>query len=81
MGENKKVIDVRTAEEFKEAHAPGSINIPLQEIPQRIDEFKKMEEPFILCCAGGTRSGKATDYLCAQGIECENGGSWKNFES
>jgi len=81
MGENKKLVDVRTPEEFKEAHAPGSINIPLQEIPQRIDEFKKIEAPFILCCAGGTRSGKAADYLNAQGIDCENGGSWLNFVS
>ncbi|MBS1729426.1 MAG: rhodanese-like domain-containing protein [Bacteroidetes bacterium] len=79
MGNNKKIIDVRTQEEFKEAHAPGSINIPLQEIPQRMDEFKTLETPFILCCAGGTRSGRAMEYLSAQGFECENGGSWKNF--
>jgi len=79
MKKNKKLVDVRTPEEFKESHAPGSINIPLQEIPQRVEEFKKIEQPFILCCAGGTRSGKAADYLNTQGIKCENGGSWKNF--
>ncbi|MCG9911253.1 MAG: rhodanese-like domain-containing protein [Flavobacteriales bacterium] len=70
------IIDVRTREEFMGGHVAGSINIPLQEIPQRVDEFRNMEEPVILCCASGNRSGQATMYLTAQGIQCENGGSW-----
>lgn len=77
--QGKKIIDVRTPEEFKEAHAPGSINIPLQEIHEHFDEIKNMAQPLILCCAGGTRSGKAVDILKQQMIDCENGGSWKNF--
>lgn len=70
------IIDVRTREEFMGGHVAGSKNIPLQEIPQRVEEFKNMEEPVILCCASGNRSGQATMYLAAQGVQCENGGSW-----
>ena len=69
------VVDVRTPAEFMGGHVNGSVNIPLQEIPTRLAEFKKMEN-IVLCCASGNRSGQATAYLKQNGIECENAGSW-----
>lgn len=57
-------------------HVAGSINIPLNEVPYRVDEIKGMAQPITLCCASGNRSGQATAYLRAQGVACENGGSW-----
>lgn len=72
----KTIIDVRTRGEFMGGHVAGSINIPLQEIQQRLDEIKKMEQPFILCCASGGRSAQATQFLRHHGLDCENGGSW-----
>jgi rhodanese-related sulfurtransferase len=54
----------------------GSINIPLQEIQQRLEEVKNLKQPLVLCCASGNRSGMATQFLSQQGIECCNGGSW-----
>ena len=69
------IVDVRTRAEFMGGHVEGSINIPLQELPTRLAEFKKMEH-VVLCCASGNRSGQATAYLKQNGIECENGGSW-----
>lgn len=69
------VVDVRTPAEFMGGHVAGSINIPLQEIPKRLEELKKMKH-IILCCASGGRSASATSYLLQQGIKCENGGSW-----
>lgn len=73
--ENKKIIDVRSRMEFMGGHVAGSINIPLQEIPNRIEEIREMGET-IFCCASGNRSGQAVNYLKAQGINCENGGGW-----
>jgi len=35
-----------------------------------------MNQPIVLCCASGGRSGQATIYLKSLGIDCENGGSW-----
>ena len=71
------VIDVRTPQEFMGGHVTGSINIPLDEIPQKIDELKKMPQ-IVLCCASGGRSGQATTFLKQHGIACMNGGSWLN---
>jgi phage shock protein E len=73
---SKTVIDVRTRGEFSGGHVANSINIPLQEIPERINEIKAMQQPLILCCASGGRSAQATTYLQAHGVQCEDGGSW-----
>ena len=70
------IVDVRTRGEFSGGHVAGSENLPLNEIPLRVDELKNMEAPLILCCASGMRSGQAENYLSRQGIECLNGGSW-----
>jgi phage shock protein E len=72
----KTVVDVRTPQEFMGGHVAGSINIPLQEIPERISEIEAFTKPIILCCASGNRSGQATAFLISKGINCENGGSW-----
>jgi rhodanese-related sulfurtransferase len=75
--ENKgTIVDVRTPAEYMGGHASGSVNIPLNEVPNRIEELKNMEQPLVLCCASGNRSGQATYFLSAQGIECVNAGSW-----
>ena len=70
------IVDVRSYEEFMGGHVGGSINIPLFEIPDRVNEFKEMKSPLILCCASGNRSGQAQRFLMQHGIECHNGGSW-----
>lgn len=76
--ENKDfiVVDVRTPAEFMGGHVAGSINIPLQEIADRVDEIKELKKAIVFCCASGGRSGQATAYFKSMGIECENGGSW-----
>lgn len=70
------VIDVRTREEFMGGSVSSSINIPLNEIPERVEEIKKLKQPLVLCCASGNRSGQAAYLLSQKGIECYNGGSW-----
>lgn len=69
------IVDVRTPAEFMGGHVAGSINIPLQEVPNRLEEFKNMQH-IVLCCASGNRSGQATRFLQSNGITCENAGSW-----
>ena len=70
------IVDVRSPMEFQGGHVAGSINIPLNEVPERVEEFAKMPKPILLCCASGNRSGQAAGFLRAKGIECENGGGW-----
>ena len=45
------IVDVRTPAEFMGGHVVGSINIPLQEVPDRVEEFRRMARPLVLCCA------------------------------
>lgn len=70
------IVDVRTVDEFRGGHAEGAINIPLQEIVERMEELKALPMPLVLCCASGNRSGQAHRYLTQQGLNCYNGGSW-----
>lgn len=71
-----KIIDVRTPGEFAAGHVAGSINIPLNEVPNRVEEFRS-EAPVILCCLSGNRSGQATNFLVSKGLEnIYNGGGW-----
>jgi phage shock protein E len=73
------IVDVRTPAEFMGGNVAGSINIPLGEVTQRVDELMTLQEPLILCCASGMRSEQATGFLSAQGIQCTNAGSWLNI--
>ncbi len=74
---NATIIDVREPYEFAAGHVNGSLNIPLGQIPGKVEEFKGMQKPLVFCCASGNRSGQAAGFLQAQGVEeCYNGGSW-----
>jgi phage shock protein E len=71
------IVDVREPFEFQMGNVIGSINIPLGQIPERIEELKNMKKPLVLCCASGNRSGQATQFLKANGCEdVHNGGAW-----
>jgi rhodanese-related sulfurtransferase len=75
------IIDVRTELEYGMDHVEGSINIPMQEVANRIDEIKQLQGKIILVCASGNRSGMVTSYLNQQDISCENGGSWMTYKN
>lgn len=75
------IVDVRSHAEFMGGHVAGSINIPLQEVPERIEEFRNMAQPIILCCASGNRSGQARYFLLGNQITCKNGGSWMDVNA
>lgn len=71
------IVDVREPFEYRMGKVDGSINIPLGEVPRRIDEFKNMKKPLVLCCASGNRSGQATNFLAQNGVDqVFNGGGW-----
>lgn len=72
---NASVIDVRTPGEYHQGHYPGAVNIPLNEVSERISEFKKMKQPIVMYCLSGARSGMAVSFLKQTGInEVYNGG-------
>jgi len=70
------LIDVRAPDEFEGGSVPGAINIPLDEIQRRIDEFKDKGN-IIVFCRTGNHSNQAITILESNGITTAiNGGSW-----
>ncbi|HET6767971.1 MAG TPA: rhodanese-like domain-containing protein [Chitinophagaceae bacterium] len=79
--ENAVVVDVRNTWEYDEEHVKNAVNIPLTEIPARIDEFKKWNGPLILYCRSGNRSGAAVHLLKQAGItNVYNGGGISDLQ-
>jgi rhodanese-related sulfurtransferase len=73
------LVDVRSAGEFASGSAPGTINIPLTQLNQRLGEIPT-SAPVVLCCASGTRSGMAKLWLIKSGYkDVHNIGTWHKF--
>ncbi|MHA8082394.1 rhodanese-like domain-containing protein [Aquirufa sp. A-Brett2-15D] len=66
-GEALHLFDVREEYEFDEFNI-GAILIPLGELPDRLDEMVHLKnEEILIHCRSGARSGRAKDYLTAEG--------------
>ena len=78
--EHATIVDVRSKAEFFQEHFPGAINIPLDEVINRIEEFRNMETPIVAYCRSGNRSGMAVSLLKQHGInEVYNGGALEDL--
>lgn len=65
--ENAQFIDVRTTEEYAAGHAKHTINIPLNELPSKLDLIDR-DNPVYLICRSGNRSKKAAKILAENGF-------------
>jgi len=74
------VVDVRSPQEFKQGHFEGSVNIPLNSLSAQITKIKTFKTGIIVVCASGVRSAQAKSILNSHGIDCHNGGSWRNLK-
>jgi rhodanese-related sulfurtransferase len=61
------VVDVRKPVEFGVAHIPGAINIPVDEIEGRLDEFKH-SNGVLIYCINGSRTRQAEAILLGADI-------------
>lgn len=73
------LLDVRTREEYQMGHIPGSVNIPLFQLPDEMKRFNR-EQPVVAICESGARSSQAVRFLRSNGIEAFNGGGWRSFK-
>ncbi|MBT5222886.1 MAG: FAD-dependent oxidoreductase [Gammaproteobacteria bacterium] len=48
----QQIIDVRSLAEFSSGHIPGAVNIPLEEMRQRIEELSPDKEVWLICGVG-----------------------------
>ncbi|MCB1148185.1 MAG: rhodanese-like domain-containing protein [Leptospiraceae bacterium] len=77
------VVDVRTPMEFQMGHFPGAVNIPVDAVMARIQEFgKDKAKPIVVYCASGARSGGAQRMLSQAGYtNVVNGGGLRQMMS
>jgi NADPH-dependent 2,4-dienoyl-CoA reductase/sulfur reductase-like enzyme/rhodanese-related sulfurtransferase len=69
------VIDVRTEQEYAYGAYPGAINIPLDDLENRLSELGDKNREIILYCASGARSAYALRILQSVGFtNSQNGG-------
>jgi rhodanese-related sulfurtransferase len=63
------VLDVREPQEFAGGHLPRARNIPLNQLPKRLDEIGKYKErAVLLTCRSGPRAGSASRALKRAGF-------------
>jgi rhodanese-related sulfurtransferase len=62
------VVDVRKPVEFGVAHIPGAINIPVEELEDRLAEVRS-GNGVLIYCINGSRTRQAEPILYAHGID------------
>ena len=65
------LLDTRTAGEFRRGHIAGFVNIPVDELRQRLGELDR-GKPVYVICQSGLRSYIACRILAGNGFECYN---------
>lgn len=71
LSDGVPLIDVRQPDEYAEAHVAGARLVPLDELPERIDEIPADTPVYVICAVGG-RSGRAAEWLLGQGLDATN---------
>jgi len=61
------VLDVRENWERDAARLPGTLDIPMMEIPQRLTELPR-DRDIVVMCHGGVRSLKVAHFLTQNGF-------------
>lgn len=61
------LLDVRTSQEYREGHIPGSKNVPLQSIQNISSVTSQKDAPLFVYCYSGNRSRQAVDFLTHMG--------------
>lgn len=80
------VVDVRTPEEFAEAHLGSATNIPIDELPAKLDQVASLvggdkDKPIVVYCSAGSRAKKAQQQLAAAGYtHVVNGGGYDDLK-
>ena len=69
------IVDVRTPGEFRGGAYPGAINIPVDEVQMRLNDFGSKSRDITVYCASGARSAYAQRILLQLGFtSVKNGG-------
>lgn len=61
-------VDVREPDEVAQGTLPGTVNIPLGTLPDRMSELDSTRRVVVLCRSGG-RSTQAAEFLTGAGFD------------
>ena len=71
LGEGALLLDVREDNEWESGRAHDAVHIPLNEVPDHVEEFPR--DRLIVCvCRSGARSGRAAKFLVERGRDVVN---------
>jgi rhodanese-related sulfurtransferase len=71
LDEGAVLVDVRTPQEFSQAHVPGAVLVPMDELSARLPDLDK-ERPLYLICRSGHRSAAVCEALAPLGYDAVN---------
>lgn len=61
------VLDVRVEADWRTGHVPGAINVPIDELEQRLEELPARSTPIVVVCDQGLRAPGAAWILKSRG--------------
>ena len=67
MAEGAVIVDVRSQTEYAAEMMPNSVNMPLENLDDSVEEFRKIKS--LLVCQSGSRSHIALEKLRKHGVE------------
>ena len=62
------IVDVRTADEYRQGHIPGVNLVPLNDLGRRYKEIPQDREVYVIC-RSGSRSAEAVIWLLKKGYD------------
>ena len=71
LADGAALVDVRQPQEYAEAHVPGAVLIPMDQLVARIGELPK-DEPVHVICKVGSRSAAVAEFLSVHGYDAVN---------
>jgi rhodanese-related sulfurtransferase len=73
------LVDVRTPQEFAAGHLPGAVNVPVDEVGQRIGELAPPGRELVVYCRSGGRSARAARTLEGAGYSVYDLGAMSSW--
>ena len=71
ISSNARILDVREDYEWEAGHVDGALHIPLDALPDRLDDLDPDQDLAVICRTGG-RSARATAWLESHGYSAVN---------
>jgi phage shock protein E len=75
------LVDVRSDDEFARGSIPGALHVPHDQVEARLDAFGAKDEPVVVFCRSGARSGRVKKLLESKGwTQVHNAGGLSDLQ-